>query len=78
MSIISVRLNDEEEKVYKEFSELYGKSISTLLKESLDEKIENDFDLKAIQEYEENPDSDDYEEVSHEEVLKRYGLKHEI
>src|SRR5699024_9935109 len=45
MSIISLRMNDDEEKLIKEYAEVNNMSISELLRSSVLEKIENDIDL---------------------------------
>ena len=48
MSIISVRLNATEERLFTEYAEFHGKSLSTLLKESLAEKMEEELDAKLL------------------------------
>ena len=52
MSTITVKMNDEEERIYKEYAILKNMPLSTLLKEALQEKIEDEFDIKLILEYE--------------------------
>ena len=52
MSTITVRLNSDEEKLYKEYAEFKNIPLSTLMKEALLEKIEDEIDLKSISEYE--------------------------
>ena len=40
MSTITVRLNNEEERIYKGYAEFKNIPLSTLMKEALEEKIE--------------------------------------
>lgn len=41
MSTITVRLNKDEARVYKEYAEFKNVALSTLMKETLEEKIRN-------------------------------------
>ena len=45
MSVISIRFNSEEENVIKNYAKAKGFSISQLIKETLMEKIEEEYDL---------------------------------
>lgn len=53
MGTITVRLNEDEEKVFNEYAKLYDMPLSTLFKKTLKEKIEDDTDMKIIEEYDE-------------------------
>ena len=53
MGTITVRLNEDEEKVFNEYAKLYDMPLSTLFKKTLEEKIEDNIDMKIIEEYEE-------------------------
>lgn len=74
MSTITIRLNEEEKKLFDEYAKLNNKPLSTIFKESLEEKIEAEFDLKAILEYEESLKNNEVEYVSFDEVKKRLGI----
>lgn len=52
MSTITVRLNKDEESLYKEYAEFKNVALSTLMKEALQEKIEDEIDLQSVLEYE--------------------------
>ena len=52
MGVISVRLNEEEEKMLKRLMDYYGVDKSTLIKRSLYELYENIVDLDFIEEFE--------------------------
>lgn len=71
---ISLRLNDEDSKIIKAYAEMYGMTVSDLVRTTVLERIENEFDLKsyneAIEEYKNNPVT-----YSHEEVAKLLNLE---
>ncbi len=45
---ISIRLNEEDEKLIREYANLNHISLSDLLRNSVIEKIENEIDLKSF------------------------------
>ena len=73
MSNISVRLNEQEENLFKTYAEFMDETLSTLFKKALLEKIENDFDLRvgqeALKEYKQDPVT-----YSVAEMRSKYGL----
>ena len=73
MSVLSIRLNDDEKKIINAYAKFNNKTITQVVKEAILEKIENEFDLnelnKAIEEYEKNPIS-----YSSDEVWKILGI----
>lgn len=73
MSNISVRLNEQEETLFKTYAEFMDETLSTLFKKALLEKIENDFDLRvgqeALKEYKQ-----DLVTYSVAEMRAKYGL----
>ncbi|MDM1545287.1 hypothetical protein HX037_05240 [Ignatzschineria indica] len=73
MTIVSIRLNREEEKIFKEYAAFHGQSLSTLFKNSVIEKMEDELDLKLLKEAiaynEEHPET-----YTHDEVKKALGL----
>ena len=52
MSTITIRFNNDEEKIFTEYAKLHGIPLSTLFKKALEEKIEDEIDLKSILDYE--------------------------
>ena len=56
---ISLRLNEADSMLFKKYAELHGISVSELLRRSVIEHIEEEYDLQAyeeaIAEYHENP-----------------------
>lgn len=68
---ITIRLNKEESKVFKEYAELNNMPLSTLFKKTLEEKMEDEFDMSVIAAYE---DSKTHETYTHEELKDTLGL----
>lgn len=74
MSTVTVRLNDDEEKLYKEYAEFKNVPLSTLMKEALLEKIEDEIDLKSILEYEKRLNNDEVEFYTLDETREMLDL----
>ena len=71
---ISLRLNDEDTLLIKKYAELNKLSVSDLIRQTVLERIETEYDLeifnKALEEYRNNPVS-----YSLDEVEKELGLQ---
>jgi len=71
---ISLRLSDEDMILVKKYAELHNVSISDLFRQSVMEKIEDEYDLqcyeKAMKEYQNNPKTYTLDEVERELGLK--------
>ena len=67
---ISLRLNEADSMLFKKYAELHGISVSELLRRSVIEHIEEEYDLQAyeeaIAEYHENPITYSLDEVETE------------
>ena len=74
MTTITVRLNDEEQKSFNEYPKLHDLPLSTLLKKTLEEKMEDEMDLKRIKEYEADLKDGKSETYNHDEVMKMLDL----
>lgn len=59
MTVVSIRLNEKEEKLFKGYADLTGKTLSELFKTALVEEIEDKLDyetgIKALESYRKNP-----------------------
>lgn len=70
---ISIRLDERDEKLFRNYAESNNMSISELVRNAVLEKIEDEYDLalyyEALAEYEKNPVS-----YSLDEVRQRLGL----
>lgn len=78
MSTITVRLNQDEAVLYKEYAEFKNVALSTLMKDALQEKIEDEIDMKSISEYEEDVENNCVEVYDHTEVRKMLGIWYEV
>jgi len=69
MSVFSLRLNEQEEKIIKEYAKLNNITVSELFRSSVLEKIEADIDLNlykdAIDEHINHPS-----DISFDEMMK--------
>lgn len=70
---ISLRLNDDDTMLIKKYAEINKISVSDLIRQTVMERIENDYDLeifnRAMAEYKNNPAT-----YSLDEVEKELGL----
>ena len=51
-AIISVRVSDEEQALLNKAASIYGCDVSSLMKRLVFEKLEDEYDLRMIEEYE--------------------------
>ncbi len=72
--VISVRVNDAEQEMLTQASSVYGCGVSSLVKQLAFEKLEDEYDLQAIAEYEQEKASGTLELRGHDEVWKALGL----
>ncbi|MBR3249084.1 MAG: ribbon-helix-helix protein, CopG family [Clostridia bacterium] len=67
---VSVRLNEEDEKLIKSYAKINNMSLSDLIRKAIIEKIEDEYDLKsyekAMKEYKKNPKTYTIEEAKEE------------
>ena len=66
---ISLRLSDEDTMLIKKYAEMNNISVSDLFRQSVLERIEDEYDLKAY-----NKAVEEYKAYSHDEVGKMLGL----
>lgn len=70
---ISLRLNEADAMLFKKYAEMHGITISELVRRSVIERIEDEYDLKAYEEamaeFKANPVT-----YSHDEVWAEFGL----
>ena len=69
---VSLRLPDEDAMLIKKYAELNKMSVSDMIRQTVMERIEDEYDLKAYEEalaeYKKNPVS-----YSHEEVMRMFA-----
>lgn len=76
MDVINVRVNEVDKKLLESYAKSNNKTISDVIRESIEDIIENEIHLKLYEEgmKEFERDSKTY---THEEVLKELGIKKE-
>lgn len=71
---ISVRLNDEDTQLFKQYAAMLGVSVSEMVRQSVLARIEEEYDLKCYEEamkaYREDPVTYSLDEVERELGLK--------
>lgn len=72
LSTISLRLNDRDDALVRKYAELHGMDLSTFIRQSILEKIEDEYDLTLFNKVWE--EEKDQERVSHGELKKELGL----
>ncbi|MBR0374751.1 MAG: ribbon-helix-helix protein, CopG family [Mogibacterium sp.] len=66
--MISLRLNQDDERIIREYARFNNLSVSEFLRQAALERIEAEYDLAVIREYEERKASGNVKYYSHEEV----------
>lgn len=67
MSTITIRLNADDERLFKNYAEFANVNLSTLFKDTLREYIEEQYDAELIADYEQSKKDGTLETVSHDE-----------
>lgn len=70
MTVISLRIDEKEDRLIKEYAKAKNISVSALIRNSVLEKIEDEIDLnlytQAMNEYKRNPQSISFEDMLEE------------
>lgn len=64
----------KRKRLFREYAKFHGMSLSDLFKKALEEKIEDEIDMKIIKDYEERVKNGIDDSKSFEEVKKMLGL----
>ena len=72
MSTISLRLNDRDDALIRKYAELHNVDLSTFIRQSVLEKIEDEYDLALFDKVWD--EEKNQERISHEELKKDLGL----
>lgn len=73
MAVISVRFNEAEDKIIRQYIESKGENISQYIKTMLLERIEDEYDVSIVNEYLEKKDS--MELLPFEDATKEWNIK---
>ena len=77
-NVISVRFSDEELETLLDVSKTQNKGISTLIKEYVFDRLEDEYDLKIVNEYEKQKRDGTLKLYNHDEAMKLLGLADEV
>jgi len=72
MGTISVRLNEKDDKLIRKYAELNDIDLSSLVRQAVIEKIEDDYDLSLFDKVWELENGKD--RVSHKDLKRELGL----
>lgn len=75
MSVISIRFNNEEERLIKEYVESKGFTVSQFIKDLLFKQIEEEYDLEIVQEYLKEKEAGTLNLISFEEAVKEWDIE---
>ena len=74
MSTLTIRLNEEEKTIFQNVAGLYGGKLSTTIKQLALEKLEDEYDLQLMKEYEERKERNEVEYVSFEDMKEVFEI----
>ena len=74
MSTLTIRLNEEEKNIFQSVSGLYGGKLSTTIKQLALEKLEDEYDLQLMKEYEERKEKNEVEYISFEDMREVFEV----
>ena len=72
---ITIRLNDEERKLFEEYSKVYRGGVSTMIKQLALEKLQDEFDLMAAAKFEKDYKDGTVTVRPYSELLKEVGIE---
>ncbi|ATV69037.1 type II toxin-antitoxin system RelB family antitoxin [Fusobacterium pseudoperiodonticum] len=75
MSVVSIRFNDEEEEIVKNYVKSKGTNLSQYIKNIIFEKIEEEYDLKLVQEYIKAKSEETLNLIPFEEAIKEWDTE---
>ena len=75
MSVVSIRFNDDEEEILKNYVKSKGLNLSQYIKNIIFEKIEEEYDLKSVQEYLKAKSEGTLNLISFEEAIKEWDIE---
>ncbi|WP_430597835.1 type II toxin-antitoxin system RelB family antitoxin [Enterococcus sp. AZ177] len=76
MAHVSVRMTDEEKELLESYAKLHNKSVTVVLKDSFFEKLEDEIDIRAVEEYEKTKEAESF--TSFEQMVRELDLADEI
>ena len=74
-STVTIRLNEEEQKIFSEYSKVYKGGISTMIKQLALEKLQDEYDLALAARFEQGLNDGSVTIRPYSELLKETGLE---
>ena len=74
MPHVSLRVTEFEKSLMENYAKLQGANLSDAIKDVFFKKLEDEYDIKTIREYEENKAKGDVQYHSHAEVKRMLEL----
>ena len=75
MSVVSIRFNDDEEEILKNYVKSKGLNLSQYIKNTIFEKIEEEYDLKSVQKYLKAKSEGTLNLIPFEEAIKEWDIE---
>ena len=69
--MLSLRLEKEDERLIREYARFYGMTVSEFLRKAAIERIEDEYDLNALKDYERRKNNGKLELYDHDEVWSK-------
>ena len=69
--MLSLRLEKEDERLIREYARFYGMTVSEFLRKAAIERIEDEYDLNALKDYERRKNDGELELYDHDEVWSK-------
>lgn len=74
MGTISLRVPDKELDLYKDYARVHNRSLSAVIRATMMERIEDEYDLQTIALYEKQKGAGEAELYSHDDVWAELGV----
>jgi len=71
MTTLTIRLPEQDKSLIKSYAALHGRSVADVVRTSVLERIEDEFDLRELNEAIATSDG---VFISHEEIMRKYGM----
>ena len=74
-STVTIRLNEEEQKIFAEYAKVYKGGLSTMIKQLALEKLQDEYDLAVAERFERGLKDGTVTIRPYSELLKEAGLE---
>ncbi len=78
MAHISLRVTNKEKKTMENYADFHGVTLSDAIKDVFFQKLEDEYDLKTIADFESSENDGEVEYKTFDEVIEDLGLEDEI